>query len=229
MARNEQTDGDAETQYRVLLVDDHEIVRRGLRAVLQERAEIAVVGEAGTVQSGIEEAARLQPDIVVMDLRLPDGSGVEACREIRSQSPDTKVIILTSYADEDALFAAVMAGASGYVLKDLDPDRLQEAIVTVGRGGSLLDPKLATAVLERLRRGGAQHPADDKFSTLSPQEDRILGYIGEGLTNREIAELLNLSEKTIKNYVSQIYAKLHIKRRSQAATIATERRLRKHE
>ena len=181
------------------------------------------------MQSGFEEAARLQPDIVVMDLRLPDGSGVEACREIRSQSPDTKVIILTSYADEDALFAAVMAGASGYVLKDLDPDRLQEAIVTVGRGGSLLDPKLATAVLERLRRGGAQHPADDKFSTLSPQEDRILGYIGEGLTNREIAELLNLSEKTIKNYVSQIYAKLHIKRRSQAATIATERRLRKHE
>ena len=229
MARNEQANGDAETQYRVLLVDDHEIVRRGLRAVLQERAEIAVVGEAGTVQSGIEEAARLQPDIVVMDLRLPDGSGVEACREIRSQSPDTKVIILTSYADEDALFAAVMAGASGYVLKDLDPDRLQEAIVTVGRGGSLLEPKLATAVLERLRRGGAQHPADDKFSTLSPQEDRILGYIGEGLTNREIAELLNLSEKTIKNYVSQIYAKLHIKRRSQAATIATERRLRKHE
>ena len=229
MARNEQANGDAETQCRVLLVDDHEIVRRGLRAVLQERAEIAVVGEAGTVQSGIEEAARLQPDIVVMDLRLPDGSGVEACREIRSQSPDTKVIILTSYADEDALFAAVMAGASGYVLKDLDPDRLQEAIVTVGRGGSLLDPKLATAVLERLRRGGAQHPADDKFSTLSPQEDRILGYIGEGLTNREIADLLNLSEKTIKNYVSQIYAKLHIKRRSQAATIATERRLRKHE
>ena len=229
MARNEQANGDAETQCRVLLVDDHEIVRRGLRAVLQERAEIAVVGEAGTVQSGIEEAARLQPDIVVMDLRLPDGSGVEACREIRSQSPDTKVIILTSYADEDALFAAVMAGASGYVLKDLDPDRLQEAIVTVGRGGSLLDPKLATAVLERLRRGGAQHPADDKFSTLSPQEDRILGYIGEGLTNREIADLLNLSEKTIKNYVSQIYAKLHIKRRSQAATIATERRLREHE
>ena len=229
MARNEQANGDAETQYRVLLVDDHEIVRRGLRAVLQERAEIAVVGEAGTVQSGIEEAARLQPDIVVMDLRLPDGSGVEACREIRSQSPDTKVIILTSYADEDALFAAVMAGASGYVLKDLDPDRLQEAIVTVGRGGSLLDPKLATAVLERLRRGGAQHPADDKFSTLSPQEDRILGYIGEGLTNREIAEQLSLSEKTIKNYVSKIYAKLHIKRRSQAATIATERRLRKHE
>ena len=227
MARNEQANGDAETQYRVLLVDDHEIVRRGLRAVLQERAEIAVVGEAGTVQSGIEEAARLQPDIVVMDLRLPDGSGVEACREIRSQSPDTKVIILTSYADEDALFAAVMAGASGYVLKDLDPDRLQEAIVTVGRGGSLLDPKLATAVLERLRRGGAQHPADDKFSTLSPQEDRILGYIGEGLTNREIAEQLSLSEKTIKNYVSQIYSKLHVQRRSQAATIATERRLRK--
>ena len=218
-----------DTQLRVLLVDDHEIVRRGLRAVLKERPEIAVVGEAGTMKAGVEETLRLKPDIVIMDLRLPDGSGVEACREIRSQAPDTKVIILTSYADEDALFAAIMAGASGYVLKDLDPSRLQDSIITVGRGGSLLDPKMTTAVLDRLRKGTSQHPADDAFAALSPQEDRILRFIGEGLTNREIAEQLELSEKTIKNYVSQIYSKLHVQRRSQAATIATERRLRKEQ
>ncbi len=218
-----------DAQLRVLLVDDHEIVRRGLRAVLKERPEITVVGEAGTMKAGVEETLRLKPDIVIMDLRLPDGSGVEACREIRSQAPDTKVIILTSYADEDALFAAIMAGAAGYVLKDLDPSRLQDSIITVGRGGSLLDPKMATAVLDRLRKGTSQHPADDAFAALSPQEDRILRFIGEGLTNREIAEQLELSEKTIKNYVSQIYSKLHVQRRSQAATIATERRLRKEQ
>ena len=216
-------------QYRVLLVDDHEIVRRGLKTVLQERPDITVIGEAGTMKGGIEETMRLQPDIVIMDLRLPDGSGVEACRDIRSQAPDIKVIILTSYADEDALFAAIMAGAAGYVLKDLDPSRLQEAIATVGRGGSLLDPKMATTILERLRKGSTKHPADDAFSSLSPQEDRILSFIGEGLTNREIANELSLSEKTIKNYVSQIYSKLHVERRSQAATIATERRLRKQQ
>ncbi len=218
-----------DAQFRVLLVDDHEIVRRGLKTVLQERSDIVAIGEAGTVKAGVEETMRLQPDIVIMDLRLPDGSGVEACREIRSQSPDTKVIILTSYADEDALFAAIRAGAAGYVLKDLDPSRLQEAIATVGRGGSLLDPNMATTVLERVRKGAVQHPADDAFASLSPQEDRILKFIGEGLTNREIAEQLSLSEKTIKNYVSQIYSKLHIERRSQAATIATERRLRKEQ
>ena len=218
-----------ERQFRVLLVDDHEIVRRGLKTVLQERPDITIVGESGTMQGGIEETVRLEPDVVIMDLRLPDGSGVEACREIRSKVPDAKVIILTSYADEDALFAAIMAGASGYVLKDLDPTRLQEAIITVGNGGSLLDPKMATTVLERVRRGAVQHPADDAFSTLSPQEDRILVFIGEGLTNREIAEQLSLSEKTIKNYVSQIYSKLHVQRRSQAATLATERRLRKQQ
>ncbi len=218
-----------DTQLRVLLVDDHEIVRRGLRAVLKERPEITVVGEAGTMKAGVEETLRLKPDIVIMDLRLPDGSGVEACRDIRSQAPDTKVIILTSYADEDALFAAIMAGAAGYVLKDLDPSRLQDSIITVGRGGSLLDPKMTTTVLDRLRKGTSQHPADDAFAALSPQEDRILRFIGEGLTNREIAEQLELSEKTIKNYVSQIYSKLHVQRRSQAATIATERRLRKEQ
>jgi len=214
-------------QYRVMLVDDHEIVRRGLKAVLEERPEIAVIGEAGTVRESIALAEQLRPDVIVMDLRLPDGSGVEACREIRSRMSGAKVLILTSHADEDALFSAVLAGAAGYVLKDLNPGRLQDAILTVGAGGSLLDPQMATQVLERLRRGDARHPADDPFASLSPQEERILDMIGEGLTNREIAARLSLSEKTVKNYVSQIYSKLHVERRSQASRLATERRMRK--
>jgi len=213
--------------FRVLLVDDHQIVRRGLRTVLEERGRLSVIGEAGTVKDAVREAARLQPDVIVMDLRLPDGTGIEACREIRSTNPDAKVVILTSFADEDALFSAVMAGAAGYVLKDLDPSMLQDSLVTVAQGGSLLDPKMTTQVLERLRRGQGAHPADDPFSTLTPQEDRILTMIGDGLTNREIAERLSLTEKTVKNYVSQIYSKLHVERRPQAARLATERRMRK--
>ncbi len=217
------------TQVRVLLVDDHEVVRRGLQAILERNHEITVVAEAGSVASAVSEAARVKPDVIVMDLRLPDGSGVEACRQIRSTDDNVKVLILTSHADEDALFAAVLAGASGYVLKDLDPGGIQQAILEVGRGGSLLDPQLASRVLERMRRGGAQHPADDPFSTLTPQEDRILDMIGDGLTNREIADRLSLSEKTVKNYVSGIYAKLHVERRSQASSLATARRLRKQQ
>lgn len=214
---------------RVLLVDDHEVVRRGLQAILERNREINVVGEADSVGTAVSEAARVQPDVIVMDLRLPDGSGIEACRQIRSADDSIQVLILTSHADEDALFSAVLAGASGYVLKDLDPSGLQKAILEVGRGGSLLDPQLATRVLDRLRRGSSQHPADDPFSSLSPQEDRILDMIGEGLTNREIGERLSLSEKTVKNYVSEIYAKLHVARRSQASSMATERRLRKQQ
>ena len=218
------------TQVRVLLVDDHEVVRRGLQTILERNREIAIVAEAGTVASAISEAARVKPDVIVMDLRLPDGSGVEACRQIRSADDTVKVLILTSHADEDALFAAVLAGASGYVLKDLDPSGIQHAILEVGRGGSLLDPQLASRVLERMRRGGtAQHPADDPFASLTPQEDRILEMIGDGLTNREIADRLSLSEKTVKNYVSGIYSKLHVERRAQASSLATARRLRKQQ
>lgn len=212
---------------RVLLVDDHEVVRRGLQAILERNREISVVGEAGTVADAVREAARVKPDVVVMDLRLPDGSGVEACRQIHDDNDATKVLILTSHADEDALFSAVLAGASGYVLKDLDPSAIQKAILDVGRGGSLLDPQMATRVLDRMRRGAGQHPADDRFATLSPQEDRILEMIGDGLTNRTIADRLSLSEKTVKNYVSEIYAKLHVERRSQASSLVTERRMRK--
>ena len=221
-------EGDRSTrELRVLLVDDHAIVRRGVKAVLQERKGIVVVGEAGSVAEAIAEADRLEPDVVVMDLRLPDGSGVEACREIRGRHAGTAVLMLTSFADEDALYSAVLAGASGYVLKDLNPNAVQDAVLTAGRGGSLLDPQLATRVLERLRRGEAGHPADDAFASLSPQEERILDMIGEGLTNKQIAGQLTLSEKTVKNYVTQIYSKLHVQRRSQAATLAAERRIRK--
>ncbi len=214
---------------RVMLVDDHAVVRRGLRDLLSERADINVVGEAGTVKQALDEAARLKPDVVVMDLRLPDGSGVEACRDIRSAHPETKVLILTSHADQNALFAAVIAGASGYLLKDLNPASIQDAVTQIGRGGAMLDPQMATGVLERLRKGQGAHPADDAFSSLSPQEDRILEMIADGMTNGEIASKLQLAEKTIKNYVSQIYAKLNVERRSQAARLATERRLRKEQ
>jgi two-component system response regulator DevR len=214
---------------RVLLVDDHAVVRRGLEDLLTERSEITVLGGAGTVKQAVDMAARLLPDVVVMDLRLPDGSGVEACREIRAAHPDTKVLILTSHADQNALFAAVMAGASGYLLKDINPSAIQDAVLQIGHGGSLLDPQMATGVLERLRRGQASHPADDAFASLSPQEDRILDMIADGLTNGEIAGRLQLAEKTIKNYVSQIYAKLNVERRSQAARLATERRIRKQQ
>lgn len=216
----------ADEALRVMLVDDHEIVRRGVRAVLSG-PDIEIVGEAGSVQESLKLIPRLQPAVVVMDLRLPDGSGIEACREIRALRPQTQVLILTSYADDDALFSAVMAGAAGYVLKDLDPARLRDAVRTIGAGGSLLDPGLATSLLGRLRRGASAHPADDNSSLLTPQEDRILDFIADGLTNRQIGERLHLSEKTVKNYVSQIYSKLNVERRSQAAALATERRLRK--
>ena len=214
---------------RVMIVDDHAVVRRGLRDLLSERAEITVVGEAGTVKQALAEAVRLRPDVVVMDLRLPDGSGVEACRDIRSAHPETKVLILTSHADQNALFAAVIAGASGYLLKDLNPASIRDAVTQLGHGGAMLDPQMAAGVLDRLRRGQGAHPADDAFSSLSPQEDRILDMVANGMTNGEIAARLQLAEKTIKNYVSQIYAKLNVERRSQAARLATERRLRKEQ
>ncbi len=213
--------------YRVMLVDDHAVVRRGLQDLLAERPELTVVGDAGTVHQAIEVAERVRPDVVVMDLRLPDGTGVEACREIRARLPETRVLILTSHADQDALFAAVIAGASGYLLKDLNLTGIQNAVLTVAQGGSLLDPQMATDVLERIRKGRVNHPADDPFAVLSPQEDRILEMIADGMTNAEIADRLGLAEKTVKNYVSQIYAKLNVERRSQAARLATERRMRK--
>ena len=220
-------DAAVESLVRVVLVDDHAVVRQGLQAILERTGQIQVVGEAGTIADAVRETRQTRPDVVVMDLRLPDGTGVTACRQIREELPEVKVLILTSHADEDALFNAVLAGAAGYVLKDLDPTGIQRAILTVGRGGSLLDPQMTTRLLDRMRSGTTNHPADDLFALLTPQEDRILEMIGDGLTNRHIGDRLSLSEKTVKNYVSEIYAKLHVERRAQAASLVTERRMRK--
>lgn len=208
-------------QIRVLIVDDHEVVREGLRALLRRRPELAVVGEADSVASAIEEAKRTEPDVVIMDVRLPDGSGVEACREIRAHRPETKVIMLTSYADDEAVFASIMAGATGYLLKQTRTKALVEAIERAMRGESLLDPAVTQRILERVRTGGAKK--DDELSLLSEQERKILDLIAEGKTNKEIAQDVYLSDKTVKNYVSSILSKLNLHRRSEAAAFIARR------
>lgn len=208
--------GVANPPLRVLLVDDHEVVRSGIKALLQATDDIVVTGEASTVREAIDEADRTRPDVVVMDVRLADGSGIEATREIRAKHPKTAVVMLTSFADDEALFASIMAGASGYVLKQVKGGELVRAIRTVGRGESLLDPAVTNAVLERLRKG--KHLLkDEKLARLSPQEERILALVADGKTNREIGEELNLAEKTVKNYVSSILSKLEVARRAEAA------------
>lgn len=205
---------------RVLLVDDHEVVRSGVRALLQATDDIIVTAEAGTVREAVDEAERSRPDVVVMDVRLADGSGIEATREIMAKHPKTAVIMLTSFADDEALFASIMAGAAGYVLKQVKGGELVRAIRTVGRGESLLDPAVTSAVLDRLRKG--KHlMSDEKLARLSPQEERILAGIADGKTNREIGEELNLAEKTVKNYVSSILSKLEVARRAEAAVYLT--------
>jgi len=201
---------------RVMLVDDHEIVRDGIRAMLDPEQDIVVTSEAGTVRDAIDEAERTKPDVVVMDVRLADGSGIEATREIRAKLPSVRVLMLTSFADDEALFASIMAGASGYVLKQVRSGELLRAIRAVGAGDSLLDPSVTNAVLDRLRKG--KHlMKDEKLARLSPQEERILTQVAEGRTNREIGEDLHLAEKTVKNYVSSILAKLEVARRAEAA------------
>ena len=202
---------------RVFLLDDHEVVRRGLRELLETEDDLEVVGEARTAAEAVARIPALRPDVAVLDGRLPDGSGVDVCREILSQLPETKALILTSFDDEDALFAAIMAGASGYVLKDIKGDDLVHAIRRVAAGQSLLDPAVTAQVLERLRHG---RPQDRRLANLSDQERKVLALIGEGLTNRQIAEQMFLSEKTIKNYVSSLLAKLGMERRTQAAVFA---------
>jgi two-component system, NarL family, response regulator DevR len=201
---------------RVLLVDDHEVVRGGLAALLRATEDIVVAGEAGGVREAIEQAERTRPDVVVMDVRLADGSGIEATREIRARRPATQVLMLTSFADDEALFASIMAGASGYVLKQVKAGELVRAIRAVGSGQSLLDPAVTRQVLDRLRRG--KHLiTDEKLARLSPQEERILSLVARGETNRQIGEELHLAEKTVKNYVSAILSKLEVARRAEAA------------
>jgi len=202
---------------KVVLVDDHEVVRQGLKALIDAQDDLDVVGEAGDVDNAIRQVGYHSPDVVVMDVRLPDGTGVEACREIRSRWPEVNVLMLTSYADEEALVSSIMAGASGYVLKRIDSGDLVDAVRRVGKGESLLDPNLTDRLFARIR---GDEPDDPLLARLSPQERKILDLISEGKTNRQIAESLFLAEKTVKNYVSNLLSKLEMSRRSEAAAYA---------
>jgi DNA-binding NarL/FixJ family response regulator len=205
---------------RVFLVDDHEVVRRGVRELLEAEDDLEVVGEASSVDEALARVPATRPDVAVLDVRLPDGNGVALCRELRDVLPDLACLMLTSFADDQALLDAVLAGASGYVLKDVRGTDLIAGIRTVAGGGSLLDARATSLVLERLRAPAAPDPLAD----LSEQERKILALIGEGLSNREIAEQMFLAEKTVKNYVSNVLAKLGLQRRTQAAVLATELR-----
>jgi DNA-binding NarL/FixJ family response regulator len=204
---------------RVFLLDDHEIVRRGLRELLESEGDIEVVGESGLAQEATRRIPALRPDVAVLDGRLPDGSGIDVCRDIRSQHPEIAALILTSYDDDEALFSAIMAGAAGYVLKQVRGNDLLETVRRVAGGQSTLDPAVTQQVLDRLRRGPEEDPA---LAPLTPQERRILELIGEGMTNRQIAGEMYLAEKTVKNYVSAMLAKLGFARRTQAAVFAAK-------
>lgn len=207
---------------RVLIADDHEVVRVGLRSLLDSVDDIQVVGEAASGEEAVERAEALQPDVVVMDVRMPEMGGIEACRVIRSAHPEIKVIMLTSYSDDEAVFASLMAGAGGYVLKRIGTTQLVEGIRVVAGGGSMLDPKVTGRVLERLREG--DEAEDEAVEVLTDQERRILDLIAQGFTNREIAEQLFLSEKTVRNYVSNILGKLQVSNRTQAAAYALRKK-----
>jgi len=201
---------------RVMLVDDHEVVRNGVKSLLHATDDIAVVAEASTVAEAVKFAAASKPDVIVMDVRLADGSGIEATREIRAERPQTQVLMLTSFADDEALFASIMAGAAGYVLKQIRSGELVNAIRSVGSGQNLLDPAVTKSVLDRLRKG--KHLLrDERLSRLSAQEERILTLVAAGRTNRQIGEELKLAEKTVKNYLSSIMSKLEVARRAEAA------------
>jgi DNA-binding NarL/FixJ family response regulator len=208
----------AEAQIKVFLLDDHEVVRRGVRDMLEAEPDITVVGEAGTAESALARIPALRPDVAVLDVRLPDGDGVSVCREIRSRMPEVACLMLTSFGDDEALFDAIMAGAAGYVLKQIRGTDLIGAVRTVARGESMLDPEAASKVMARMRD---QASKTDPLSGLTPQERKILQLIGEGLTNRQIGERMFLAEKTVKNYVSALFAKLGMERRTQAAAYAS--------
>ena len=202
---------------RILLVDDHEIVRKGLRALLDAEPDLEVVGEAGTVADALRRVGFDSPDVVVLDVRLPDGSGIEACRDIRSAFPDVKVLMLTSFADEEALMSAILAGASGYLLKRINSLALIDSLRRIGQGESLIDQEMVAKLFSALRGGRSSDPLLDK---LSDQERKVLDLITEGMTNRQISEQMFLAEKTVKNYVSNLLTKLGMSRRSEAAAYA---------
>jgi DNA-binding NarL/FixJ family response regulator len=204
---------------RVFLVDDHEIVRRGIADLVDAEPDISVVGEAGTAAEALARIPAVRPDVAVLDARLPDGSGIDVCRDVRSIDPTIKALILTSYDDDEALFAAILAGAAGYVLKQIGSSDLIEGVRRVASGQSLIDPALTARVLDRVRNGPEQH---EELAALTDQERKILALIAEGLTNRQIGERMFLAEKTVKNYVSSILAKLGLERRTQAAVLAAK-------
>jgi two-component system response regulator DevR len=209
---------------RIVIVDDHEVVRLGLRALLDRHPDFTVVDEAATAREAKEKALQHHPDVVVMDIRLPGGSGIDACREITTLLPDTRVIILTSFAEDDMLFEAIAAGAAGYVLKQIGGNELVRAIETVGRGEALLDPALTQRVFARVREAARKDEAA-AFTELTDQELRVLAQVAEGKTNREIAQALFLGEGTVRNYVSSILSKLHLTNRAEAAAYAVEHSL----
>ncbi len=209
----------SDDKIRVYLLDDHEVVRQGLRFLLEGAGDIEVVGESGSAEDAANRIPALRPDVAVLDARLPDGSGIEVCRTVRAVDPSIRALILTSYDDDEALFAAIMAGAAGYVLKEIKGSDLLSAVREVAAGHSLIDPSLTSRVLERVRNGPATAP---ELADLTEQELRLLTYIAEGLTNRQIGEQMFLAEKTIKNYVSSILAKLGLERRTQAAVLAAK-------
>ena len=200
---------------RVFLLDDHEVVRRGVRELLEAEDDLEVVGEASTAEEALARIPATRPDVAVLDVRLPDGDGVEVCRDIRSRHPEIACVMLTSFADDDAVYAAIMAGAAGYLLKQVKGTDLVDAVRRVGRGESLLDPAVTTRVLDRIR-----HRQEDELAGLTEQERKILELIAEGLTNRQIGERLYLAEKTVKNYVSNLLSKMGMKRRTEAAAYA---------
>ena len=204
---------------RVFLLDDHEVVRRGLKDLLESDGDIEVVGESGLAEEATRRIPALRPDVAVLDARLPDGSGIDVCRDVRSTNPEIAALILTSYDDDEALFSAIMAGAAGYVLKQIRGTDLVDAVRRVAAGQSLLDPAVTQQVLDRLRQGP---PQDVALAPLTDQERRVLELIGEGLTNRQIGERMFLAEKTIKNYVSALLSKLGMERRTQAAVFASK-------
>jgi two-component system response regulator DevR len=206
--------GDAKQPIRIFLLDDHEVVRGGLRALLEREGDIEVVGESGSAQEAARRIPALRPDVAILDQRLPDGTGIDVCRDVRSHDPSIKVLILTSFDDEEALFGAIMAGAAGYLLKQVRGPQLLDAVRRVAEGQSLLDPVVTTRVLARLREGPKE---DAGLASLTGQERKVLALVSEGLTNRQIGERLFLSEKTVKNYVSNMLAKLGLERRTQAA------------
>ncbi len=215
------------TKQRILLVDDHEVVRLGLKALLDHHAQFEVVGEAANAKEALDQVARLHPDIVLMDIRLPGTSGIEACEEIIRHFPETRVVMLTSYAEDEMLFSAIRAGASGYILKQIGGEDLLHALEAVGRGESMLDPAVTQRVFQEVRRAVKEEEAS-AFANLSQQERHVLLLVSEGKTNREIAKALFLGEGTVRNYVSSILSKLGVSNRAEAAAYAVEHNLKEY-